>query len=111
MKFTRQQRQGIMIWRLKLATMVDQAFPTDAADPKAETEAMQIALLEMAIASMRMLEDQTGTMTVLNQVMYDMFDAEDDPKHWRHEENSRMIEIYTKAVSESDKTRPARDQR
>lgn len=103
MKFTQAERQSIMTWRLKMALMVDQAFMADVNNAEAEVTSLHIAMLEMAIAGMRTIEDQTGTMTVLNQVMYDMFDAEDEPNHWRHKENSRIIDIYTNVMRECGK--------
>lgn len=93
MKQHKNQRQRVMVWRLKMATMIEQAYQMGIADSDEETEALQTALLEMAISGFLTREDQTGTMTALNQIMYDIFDAENDPCHWRREEDERMVEI------------------
>ncbi len=100
MNFTQQERRRIMAWRIKLALMVDQAYLAEPHKSEKYTAALHIAMLEMAIAGMRTIEDQTGTMTVLNQVMYDIFDAEDDPDHWRQRENADLIDLYAKVMRE-----------
>ena len=100
MKFTVQERRRIMAWRIKLAVMVDQGFAVESYKPEEEKAALHIAMLEMAINGLRTIEDQIGAMTVLNQVMYDIFDAEDDPDHWRQHENAELLDLYAKIMSE-----------
>jgi hypothetical protein len=100
MQPSRKEREPVMGWNLKLTAMIDQALPADVSDPRKETEALHMALLEMAIAGLMSQTDQADAMTVINQTMYDLFDAQLNDHHWRHKENSEMAAIYKKVRRE-----------
>jgi hypothetical protein len=100
MQPSRKKREPIMRWHLQLTAMIDHALPADTPDPHKEMEILHIALLEMAIAGLMSQMDQTDAMTLINQTMYDLFDAQDDDHHWRYKENAEMAAIYRKVRQE-----------
>jgi hypothetical protein len=98
-----QQRQPIVLWHLKLCAMIDESVPDNPS--VAELEGLPYALLEMGISALLGRMDQTETMTVVNQTLYDLFEAQDEQDHWRHRENAEMAAIYKQVRQQLDQQR------
>lgn len=87
-------RERVVAWHLKIGAIIDETLPTGVPDPGAEIEALHMALLELGVTGVLSQHDQAETLSIVNETLYDIFDAQEQPDHWRHREQAEMIEVY-----------------
>jgi hypothetical protein len=102
MSANRQQRERVMAWQIKLGTIIQEALPDDVGKAQPEIDALHVALLELGIGALLDHMDQTETMTFVNYVLYDMFDARNEPGHWRNKEAAQLAASYKKVRRQLD---------
>lgn len=67
MKPSREEREPVIAWHLKLTAMIDQAMPIDTPNPYKELEALHMALIEMGISGLITQFHQTDAMVAVNR--------------------------------------------
>lgn len=98
----RQHRERVIRWQAKLGAFIHDALPDKADDAVPEIDALHVALLEMSIGGVLDQVEPGEAMSFVNCVLHDMLNAQNDPTHWRHAENTKIAALYTSVRRDTD---------